>query len=99
MGKTGEFRDPAGLVLDQLGNIIVADSRNHRLQVFNARGKYQGFVRVDPPVRRPSGIYLDCDEGELYVLNYWGNSMAKYSLLQDQCLKVCNWGSTNNYNI
>merc|ERR1711874_862871 len=78
--KTGEFRDPAGLVLDHLGNIIVADSRNHRLQVFNAKGKYQGFVRVDPPVRRPSGIYLDCDEGELYVLNYWGNSMAKYRI-------------------
>ena len=53
--KNGEFRDPAGLVVDQLGNIIVADSRNHRLQVFNKKGRYQGLVKVNPPLRRPAG--------------------------------------------
>ena len=53
--KNGEFRDPAGLVVDQLGNMIVADSRNHRLQVFNKKGSFQGLVKVNPPVRRPAG--------------------------------------------
>ena len=31
--KNGQFWDPAGLVSDQFGNTIIADSRNHRLQV------------------------------------------------------------------
>ena len=31
--KNGQFSDPAGLVSDQFGNTIIADSRNHRLQV------------------------------------------------------------------
>ena len=31
--RNGEFSDPAGLAADFFGNTIIADSRNHRLQV------------------------------------------------------------------
>merc|ERR1711909_118532 len=34
----GELSDPAGLVVDTAGNIIVADSKNHRLCVFSSEG-------------------------------------------------------------
>jgi len=84
IGRTGsgpgQLKDPAGLVVDLYGNFIVADSLNHRLQIFNNIGNYVGLVKVDLPVNRPSGIYLDQDLWELYVLNYWGNSMTKYRI-------------------
>ena len=32
--KDGEFTRPNGVTVDDEGNIIVADSRNHRIQVF-----------------------------------------------------------------
>ena len=37
----GEFIDPAGIALDSQGNMIVADARNHRLQVQPSRN-FQG---------------------------------------------------------
>ena len=33
--KDGEFTRPNGVTVDDEGNIIVADSRNHRIQVNN----------------------------------------------------------------
>ena len=41
--KDGEFTRPNGVTVDDEGNIIVADSRNHRIQVglliiFDRRG-------------------------------------------------------------
>jgi len=32
---SGQFKDPAGVVCDEDGFIIIADSRNHRIQVFH----------------------------------------------------------------
>jgi hypothetical protein len=31
--RGGEFGDPAGMAIDKSGNLIIADARNHRLQV------------------------------------------------------------------
>ena len=59
VGETGtgveQFKDPAGIVVDHFGNFIVADSRNHRLQIYDRDDNFVGFVAVDVPVRRPSG--------------------------------------------
>merc|ERR1712096_537339 len=57
--KGGEFRDPAGLVVDDIGTMMVVDSRNHRLQLFDKALNYIGLVKVDIPLSRPSGIFLD----------------------------------------
>merc|ERR1712096_567845 len=57
--KGGEFRDPAGLVVDDIGTMMVVDSRNHRLQLFDKDLNYIGLVKVDIPLSRPSGIFLD----------------------------------------
>jgi DNA-binding beta-propeller fold protein YncE len=78
--KNGQFWDPAGLVSDQFGNTIIADSRNHRLQVFDRSRKFVGQVKFREQLKRPSGIYLDQEEAALYILNLWGNSMVKYIL-------------------
>ena len=42
----GQFSDPAGLVVDHQGNMMVADSKNHRLCLFNNERKYIRDVKV-----------------------------------------------------
>jgi len=77
----GELSDPAGLVVDIAGNIIVADSKNHRLCVFSGDGKFMSNVSLSPDTRRPSGVVLDKVKKELFVLNLQGKfAMTKYKL-------------------
>ena len=42
----GKFWDPAGLVVDDLGQCLVADSRNHRLQLIGQDRKWIRNVKV-----------------------------------------------------
>lgn len=42
----GEFRDPAGLAVDREFNMLVADSRNHRVQLWDGWPMFLGFVEV-----------------------------------------------------
>ena len=44
--KGGEFRDPAGLVVDDIGTMMVVDSRNHRLQLIDSDLNFAGVVKV-----------------------------------------------------
>ena len=79
----GMFKDPAGITSDSQGTMIVADSRNHRLQIFDKKRKFLGLAKGSPPLNRPSGMYLDSlnESGPLlYVLNLWGDSMVRYAV-------------------
>jgi len=77
----GQFSDPAGLVVDLKGNMIIADSRNHRLCLFSKYGKFICNLHLKPEARRPSGVVLDRENKELYVLLLQGKSaMIKYKL-------------------
>ena len=40
------FRDPAGVIVDQVGNMVIADSRNHRLCLYDSNTNYRGEVKV-----------------------------------------------------
>ncbi|KAL7647094.1 UNVERIFIED_CONTAM: hypothetical protein RMT77_002352 [Armadillidium vulgare] len=73
----GQFRDPSGIACEADGFILVGDSRNHRIQIFTPCGEFVCVLRLDRPLRRPSGISLTQD-GHLFVLNYWENSLVKY---------------------
>jgi len=75
----GEFRDPAGLVVDDDGTMMVVDSRNHRLQLIDDKLWFAGMVEVDPPLARPSGIFV---EGmDILVTNYQGKSVVRYKIV------------------
>ena len=77
----GQLSDPAGLVVDSVGNMVVADSRNHRLCLFTQEGKFVCSLSLSPDTRRPSGVVLDIENRELYVLNLQGrDAMTKYKL-------------------
>jgi sugar lactone lactonase YvrE len=66
----GEFAKPAGVAVDQDGNVYVADTWNDRIEEFNADGT---FIRTfgeagDGPgyFARPKGISIDSD-GHIWV--------------------------------
>ena len=72
--------------LYSMGNMLIADSRNHRLCLHDFKGRFltevkvvQEFqkprsqpnaqVKLDPPPKRPSGLLLDQENGDIYILN------------------------------
>ena len=44
--KEGEFRDPSGIVVDDLGTMLVTDSRNSRVQVVSNDLEYMGMATI-----------------------------------------------------
>jgi len=77
----GCFKDPAGLAVDSMGNMLIADSRNHRLCLHDFKGRFLTEVKLDPPPKRPSGLLLDQENGDIYILNLQGDAaVIRYSL-------------------
>ena len=65
----GEFRDPTGIEVDDSGNMVVVDSRNHRLQVFNSEAEFVGFIASNAKFSRPINILFDFESRVLFVTN------------------------------
>lgn len=75
----GQFLDPSGITCDCDGNILVGDSRNHRVQIFDPKGNFICILGLDTTLDRPSGICLT-SHGHLLILNYWENSLARFCI-------------------
>jgi len=79
--QPGQLSDPAGLGIDSAGNVIVADSKNHRICLFAKNGEFKCNLKLDPDIKRPSGVVVDNVKHELYVLLLQGRvALAKYKL-------------------
>ena len=51
----GEFNLPHAICCDKNGLLWVADRENHRIQVFDGNGKYQGQINN---IHRPGGLWM-----------------------------------------
>jgi sugar lactone lactonase YvrE len=77
----GRFIKPAGLAVDNDGNLYVADSGNHRVQKFDPEGKF--IAQVGSPgdgegeFNEPWGVAVD-SQGNLYVADTWNNRIQKF---------------------
>lgn len=77
----GQFLRPQGVCVDASGNIIVADSRNHRVQIFLPDGRFLakfGTMGSGPgQLDRPSGICTTAD-GRVVVVDFGNNRVQLF---------------------
>lgn len=86
--KEGEFNRPEGLAVDQFDRVYVADSCNHRIQVFDADGQFlksMGRAGLEAGEMSypydlevlPSGLIIVCEFGNsrIQILNALGESI------------------------
>ena len=76
--KSGQFKNPAGIAVDEQGRVFVSDTGNGRIQVFNGKGKYLrsfGSKGSGPgKFSSPSGLAVSA--GLVYVADR-GNSRVQ----------------------
>ena len=63
----GEFRAPRDVVVDDLGQVFVADSHNHRIQVLDAQGRSAAALG-EGALNAPCALALD-SSGDLHVVD------------------------------
>lgn len=76
----GAFFGPRGIAIDQAGSVLVTDAGNHRVQRFDADGKFQaaygGRGAGDGLFAEPVGIAVD-RSGNIYVADTWNKRVQK----------------------
>jgi len=79
----GQFRSPSGIIMLPSGELCVADTNNHRLQVLSRSGEVRGVIGHGPGAgsgefQQPTG--LACDGKFLYVADSGNCRLHKLSL-------------------
>tara|TARA_A100001391_G_scaffold196365_1_gene174849 strand:- start:12550 stop:13119 length:570 start_codon:yes stop_codon:yes gene_type:complete len=77
----GQFRDPTGIAVAD-GEVFVADSRNGRIQVFDANGgfKRQFGTPGEAPGELGRPMNLTIHDDELYVAEYFNDRIQVFDL-------------------
>ncbi len=69
----GCFNVPHNIATDGQGLVYVADRENHRVQIFDDRGRYQGQWNN---LHRPCGMFADRRQGDLFYIGELGTALA-----------------------
>ena len=79
--QPGQLTQPRGVAVDSQGNVYVADTGNHRVEVFKPDGtllrSIGGFGSGDGQLNEPRGIAVDA-QGNLYVADTWNARIVKF---------------------
>jgi tripartite motif-containing protein 71 len=94
----GQVSRPWGLCVDREGNIIVADRRNNRIQIFNNRGEFKtmfgskgtGPGEFDLPAGITTDTYgriivIDKDNHRVQIFTSSGNFILKFGSFGKEC--------------
>jgi DNA-binding beta-propeller fold protein YncE len=86
LGEPGQLNYPNGIVVDQHGNIEVADSNNGRVVVFNVAGKMLATIGAgigEGDLGLPRGLAVD-DSGRLFVVDTADHMIRIYTIEADK---------------
>jgi DNA-binding beta-propeller fold protein YncE len=76
----GQFDDPLGIAIDAAGNVLVADSRNGRIEKFTPSGTFITSIGTKGTgygqLKEPNGIAIDRD-GNIYVADAGNHLVLK----------------------
>jgi hypothetical protein len=76
----GQFSDPRAVAVGADGSVYVADTGNHRVQVFAADGRLTAVFgehgATPGTFDEPSALAIDAD-GKLHVVDTWNNRVQK----------------------
>jgi DNA-binding beta-propeller fold protein YncE len=76
----GQFDDPLGIAVDGAGNVLIADSRNARIEKFTPSGTFITSIGTKGTgygqFREPNGIAIDRD-GNIYVADAGNHRVQK----------------------
>jgi DNA-binding beta-propeller fold protein YncE len=90
----GQFNYPQGLAVDTVGNVYVADTFNHRIQVFSGEGiflgQWGGLGTGEGQFNYPQGITVDT-MGNVYVADTINNRIKVFS---SEGNFLVQWGDT-----
>ncbi|KAG6456185.1 protein wech [Manduca sexta] len=94
----GQVSRPWGLCVDREGNIIIADRRNNRIQIFNNRGEFKtmfgskgtGPGEFDLPAGITTDTYgriivIDKDNHRVQIFTSSGNFILKFGSFGKEC--------------
>ncbi len=89
----GEMNSPADVAFDAAGNIYVADTKNNRIEKYDANGVYQasggGFQSTELKLTEPWSMTVAAD-GSVFVADTWAHRIVK---LDSGLNEVQTWGA------
>jgi sugar lactone lactonase YvrE len=92
------FNLPNDVTVDQLGNVFVTDSNNHRILKLSSDGnlilKFGSEGNEDGQFNYPTGIAADAS-GNIYVADYYNNRIQKFDQNGEH---IVSWGTSGNEN-
>ncbi len=93
IGGPEELTSPTGLTTDRRGNVYVADTLNHRIQVFDIDGELIRSIGSqgsgEDQFYEPRGVTVD-NAGNIYVADTWNARIVKLSSTGEW---LATWGS------
>ena len=93
----GRFRQPGDVAVDASGNVFVADTLNHRIQVFDSAGKFirawGALGHADGRFDSPCGVAIDAS-GDVYVADTFNNRIQVFDSAGNFIRK---WGTERRF--
>lgn len=75
--RAGEFEQPCGVAITRDGSLLVADTWNHRLQLFAGDGTVQGVFEAG--LFGPRGLAIDPQTGDVLVADTGNHRLVRLS--------------------
>jgi DNA-binding beta-propeller fold protein YncE len=89
----GQFNDPAGIFVSSLGAILVADTRNDRIQQFTPQGDFVGYLvsTGSGPLSNPTDLEED-GAGNLVILDEGNHRIVRRRMPTYSFVDAWGWG-------